>query len=73
MAAQNQATDRTHRIGQEKQVSVFRLIMKDTIEENIIRLQENKQSLAEQVITEGTLSIGSLSREELLEILSSEA
>ena len=73
MAAQNQATDRTHRIGQEKQVSVFRLIMKDTIEENIIRLQENKQSLAEQVITEGTLSIGSLSREELLELLSSEA
>lgn len=73
VAAQNQATDRTHRIGQEKQVSVFRLIMKDTIEENIIRLQENKQSLAEQVITEGTLSIGSLSREELLELLSSEA
>ncbi len=73
VAAQNQATDRTHRIGQEKQVSVFRLIMKDTIEENIIRLQENKQSLAEQIITEGTLSIGSLSREELLSILSQEA
>ena len=70
VAAQNQATDRTHRIGQEKQVSVFRLIMKDTIEENIIKLQENKQSLADQIITEGIQSIGSLNREELLEILS---
>lgn len=70
VAVQNQATDRTHRIGQEKQVSVFKLIMKDTIEENIVKLQENKRSLAEQIITEGTLSIGSLTRDELLEILS---
>lgn len=70
VAVQNQATDRTHRIGQEKQVSVFKLIMKDTIEENIVKLQENKQNLAEQIITEGTLSIGSLTRDELLEILS---
>ena len=69
VAAQNQATDRTHRIGQDKQVSVFRLIMKGTIEENIIKLQENKQSLAEQIIRSGTLSIGSLNREELIEIL----
>lgn len=70
VAVQNQATDRTHRIGQEKQVSVFKLIMKDTIEENIVKLQENKKNLAEQIITEGTLSIGSLTRDELLEILS---
>lgn len=69
VAAQNQATDRTHRIGQEKQVSVFKLIMKDTIEENILYLQEQKQNLAEQVITEGTLSLSSLTREDLLEIL----
>lgn len=69
VAAQNQATDRAHRIGQEKQVSVFKLIMKDTIEENIVKLQEQKRDLAEQVITEGTLSLGSLTREDLLEIL----
>ena len=69
VAAQNQATDRTHRIGQEKQVSVFKLIMKDTIEENIMRLQESKKDLAEQIITEGTLSLASLTREDLLEIL----
>ncbi len=69
VAAQNQATDRAHRIGQEKQVFVFRLIMKETIEENILKLQEKKQTLAEQVITEGTESFGSLTREELLEIV----
>lgn len=69
MAAQNQATDRTHRIGQEKQVSVFKLIMKGTIEENILKLQESKKNLAEQIITEGTVSFGSLTKEELLDIL----
>lgn len=70
VAAQNQATDRTHRIGQEKQVSVFKLIMKDTIEENILKLQESKKNLAEQIITEGTISLSSLTKEDLLEILS---
>ena len=70
VAAQNQATDRTHRIGQEKQVSVFKLITKDTLEENIVKLQDAKQNLAEQIITEGTVSLGSLSREELLKLLS---
>lgn len=52
VAAQNQATDRAHRIGQEKQVSVFKLIMKDTVEENILLLQEQKRDLADQVISE---------------------
>ena len=69
VAAQNQATDRTHRIGQEKQVTVFKLIMKDTIEESILKLQEAKRSLAEQIITEGTVSLSSLSKDDLLEIL----
>ncbi len=70
VAAQNQATDRTHRIGQEKQVSVFKLIMKDTIEESILKLQDKKQDLARQVIEGETLSLTSLSREELLKLLS---
>ena len=46
VAAQNQATDRTHRIGQEKQVMVYKLITSDTIEENILKLQEAKKDLA---------------------------
>jgi len=68
-AVQNQATDRTHRIGQNKQVSVFQLIMKDTIEENIMQLQKSKKDLAEQIITEGTVSLASLSKEDLLALL----
>ena len=70
VAAQNQATDRTHRIGQEKQVMVYKLITSDTIEENILKLQEQKQDLADQIISGEQVSIGSLTREELLKILS---
>ena len=69
MAAQNQATDRAHRIGQNRQVTVYKLIMKNTIEENILRLQESKQLLADQIVREGMVSLGELGREELLEIL----
>jgi SNF2 family DNA or RNA helicase len=69
VAAQNQATDRAHRIGQEKQVSVFKLITKGTIEENILKLQDSKKDLAEQIITEGTVSLSNLSREDLLGLL----
>lgn len=69
VAAQNQATDRAHRIGQEKQVSVFKLITKGTIEENIMMLQESKKNLADQIIAEGTLSFGSLTRGDILQML----
>lgn len=44
LAVQNQATDRAHRIGQKHVVAVYKLIMKDTIEENIIKLQMKKKS-----------------------------
>ncbi len=70
LAAQNQATDRSHRIGQEKQVTVFKLIMKHTIEDNILNLQSRKQHLAEQIISEGTVSLANLKKEDLLELLS---
>lgn len=69
VAAQNQATDRAYRIGQDKKVSVFKLITKDTIEENILKLQASKQVLAEQVVTEGMVSLEGLSQEELLKLL----
>lgn len=69
VAAQNQATDRTHRIGQEKQVSVFQLITKDTVEENILKLQKAKEILAEEVVSEGMVSLGSLNQEQLKSLL----
>ena len=70
-AAQEQATDRAHRIGQKQAVSVFKLITKDTIEEKIQELQEQKIALSEAVISGQGMSIASLNKEELLEILQS--
>ena len=69
LAVQNQATDRAHRIGQTKQVTVIKLIAADTIEEKIIQLQETKRDLAEAIITGQNTSLMSLSREELMELL----
>lgn len=68
-AVQNQATDRAHRIGQKNVVSVYRLIVKDTIEENIVKIQEKKKELADQVFSgEGMGGVG-FTREDLLELL----
>lgn len=69
LSAQNQATDRAHRIGQTKQVSVFRLIMKDTIEEKILKMQETKKDLSDAILSGETASLSSMTREELLDLL----
>jgi len=69
LAAQNQATDRAHRIGQQNQVTVYRIIVKDTIEERILAMQEAKRDLAEAVLSGEGTSLASLSQEELLELL----
>lgn len=69
IAVQNQATDRAHRIGQENVVSVYKLIVKGTIEENIVKLQEKKRELADQVLSGKGIGEGSFSKEELLELL----
>ena len=71
LSVQNQATDRTHRIGQNNVVSVFRLITENTIEENILRLQQAKGDLAERILDTEKASFGNLTREELLELLRS--
>ena len=71
MAAQNQATDRAHRIGQKQVVTVYKLIMKNTLEEKILKLQERKAQLSDEIISEGRIQNTLASREELLEILRS--
>ena len=70
LAVQNQATDRAHRIGQKNVVNVYKLIVKDTIEENILKLQEKKRELADQILEGEGLNGGSFTREELMELLS---
>ena len=70
VAAQNQATDRTHRIGQKNVVTVYKLIAKNTIEEKIMQLQEAKKELADQVLGGENMDNPTFSKEELLELLS---
>ena len=61
-AAQDQATDRAHRIGQTKRVTVYRMIGQDTIEEKILKLQERKKNLADEIVTTKNISLSSLSK-----------
>ena len=68
-AAQNQATDRAHRIGQTKKVTVYKIIVRHSVEEKILKLQETKRDLAEQVMSGELGQLGSMSKEELMELL----
>lgn len=65
-AVENQAIDRTYRIGQEKNVVAVRLICPDTIEEKIMKLQETKKDLVGDLIKTETSIYKSLSKKDLL-------
>ena len=69
-AVENQATDRAHRIGQDKAVFVYKLITEETVEEKIIALQEKKQKLAEAVYSDSAKTgAAAFTADELSELL----
>ena len=69
VAVQNQATDRAHRIGQSRNVTVYKIIVKNSVEEKIQDMQKLKQELAEAVIGENTTAFSALSKEDLLKLI----
>jgi len=67
-AAEDQAADRAHRIGQDKQVLVTRLVASDTVEERILGLQQKKRALADAALGEADQA-ARLTRDDLLALL----
>ncbi len=67
-AVEDQASDRAHRIGQEKNVHIIKLLTKGTIEEKIFRLQKKKQDLFNAVIEAGETFLNKLTEEEIREL-----
>jgi superfamily II DNA or RNA helicase len=64
-AVEQQAIDRTHRIGQTKNIFAYRMICKDTIEDKILQLQDKKRLLAKELIADDATFVKSLSREDV--------
>lgn len=65
-AAESQAVDRAHRMGQKKPVTVYRLVARGTIEEKVLLLQERKRGLVEGLVSDGPDGLAGLSGDEIL-------
>ncbi len=68
-AAENQAIDRAHRIGQQNKVFTYKFIMKNTVEEKILKLQKNKLALAKNLISTEESFMKSLSKDDITSLL----
>jgi SNF2 family DNA or RNA helicase len=64
-AVEAQAVDRTHRIGQDKPVNVYRLVAGDTIEDKVLALQDRKRELFSSVVDAGALTDGALTTDDI--------
>jgi SNF2 family DNA or RNA helicase len=67
-AVEDQASDRSHRIGQTRPVTVYRLVVENSIEEKIMKLHSSKRNLADTIL-EGSDSSARLSAGELLSLI----
>jgi len=67
-AVEAQAIDRSHRIGQTKKVIVYRMVVKESIEEKILSLQERKKELVENLIASDSLSYKDLNKKDILNL-----
>ena len=68
ISTENQATDRAYRIGQKKNVQVYKLITKDSIEEKIYELQKKKEKLMDNMLNTKTTFINRFTREEIMNL-----
>lgn len=67
-AAEQQAVDRIHRIGQEREVHVYRLVAEGTIEEKVMQLKESKAALFDAVVGEGEFASAAVTTEDVREL-----
>ncbi len=71
-AVEDQASDRAHRLGQTRPVTIYRLVTRKTIEEKIVTLHQHKRDLAASLLEDSNLA-GKLSAEELLKLIKTDA
>ena len=67
-AAEDQAADRAHRIGQDRPVMIYRLVARDTVEERVLALQASKRKLAAAAL-DGAEAAAAITRDDLLALL----
>ena len=69
LAAEKQATDRAHRIGQKRSVKIYKMVTEDSIEERIIALQQKKAELADIILQNDQIADATMSKDDLIKIL----
>ncbi|EEX29876.1 SNF2 family N-terminal domain protein [Lactobacillus crispatus MV-3A-US] len=69
LAAEKQATDRAHRIGQKHSVKIYKMVTEDSIEERIIALQQKKAELADIILQNDQIADATMSKDDLIKIL----
>ena len=70
-AVEDQASDRAHRIGQQRPVTIYRLVARNTIEEKIVQLHDHKRDLADDLLEGSDLS-GKMSLDEMMSLIREE-